>query len=132
MKGGEETMSKSEYNPIFAEKIRFIRISKKMTQEEFSELLSCSQQTINVWEQAKSIPSAPMLVKIADTFNVTIDWLLGRISISPPSLAKDIKIQQFENTLKKLNPDGENALNAYIAFLLSQKQYTEKEKVISA
>ena len=132
MKGGEETMSKSEYNPIFAEKIRFIRTSKKMTQEEFSELLNCSQQTINVWEQAKSIPSAPMLVKIADTFNVTIDWLLGRISMSPPSLAKDIKIQQFENTLKKLNTDGENALSAYMAFLLSQKQYTDKEKVISA
>ena len=125
-------MSKSEYNPIFAEKIRFIRTSKKMTQEEFSELLNCSQQTINVWEQAKSIPSAPMLVKIADTFNVTTDWLLGRIGILPPSLTKDVKIQQFENTIKKLNEDGENALSAYMAFLLSQKQYTEKEKVISA
>jgi len=125
-------MSKSEYNPIFAEKIRFIRTSKKMTQEEFSELLNCSQQTINVWEQAKSIPSAPMLVKIADTFNVTTDWLLGRIGILPPSLTKDVKIQQFENSIKKLNANGENALSAYMDFLLSQKQYTEKEKVISA
>ena len=125
-------MSKSEYNPIFAEKIRFIRTSRKMTQEEFSELLNCSQQTINVWEQAKSIPSAPMLVKIADTFNVTTDWLLGRIGILPPSLTKDVKIQQFDNIIKKLNANGENALSAYMDFLLSQKQYTEKEKVISA
>ena len=68
----------SKYSKIFGSRIKSIREGKQCTQAEMAEELNCSQQTINVWENGKHTPKISTLVKVADTYNVTIDWLLGR------------------------------------------------------
>lgn len=53
-----------------------------MTQQEFAELLGYTDKSVSKWESGKAIPSAEILLKISDTFNVTVDDLL-RIRIIP-------------------------------------------------
>ncbi len=58
--------------------IKELRKEKNLTQSELAKLLFVSQDTISLWECNKSTPSAEMLVKIADIFEVKVDYILDR------------------------------------------------------
>ena len=58
------------------EKIRKIRVSTGMEQDQFAEKLGTTQSTVSRWENG-SKPGADFLRKIADMANTTIDRLLG-------------------------------------------------------
>ena len=60
-----------------AERIQEIRQEHELTQSEFGEILSVSQDTVSLWEKGKSIPTAPYIIAIAKHFNVSADYILG-------------------------------------------------------
>ena len=62
------------------ENIKKLRISQGMSQVEFASLVGVTKQCVSNWENDNVLPSIEMLVKIADIFNVTTDYLLGRES----------------------------------------------------
>ena len=66
---------------MFAERIRFLRQSKGLNQVELAEKLGISKQSVSNWENENIAPSIDMLVKIADFFGVSTDYLLGRDGI---------------------------------------------------
>ncbi len=63
---------------IFAERFKELRQDKKLSQSKVAELLDVSPSVVCYWETDRSEPTAPNLVKIADLFGVTLDYLLGR------------------------------------------------------
>ena len=63
---------------MLGENIKFLRTSKNMYQQDLADALSVSKSTIAMWETNKRIPDAPTLLKIANYFNVSIDYLLER------------------------------------------------------
>lgn len=60
------------------EQIKKLRLSHNLSQVELGEALSVTKQTVSNWENDNIQPSVEMLVKIADCFGVTTDYLLGR------------------------------------------------------
>ena len=59
------------------EKLREIRLAKKISQVELANLLGVTKQSVSNWENDNIQPSIEMLVKISRTFNVSTDFLLG-------------------------------------------------------
>lgn len=61
-------------------KVKEARIAKEMTQQELADLLGVSRQTIFSIETGKYVPSTILALKIAKTFNKTVEKLfeLGR------------------------------------------------------
>lgn len=59
-------------------RIKELRTAHGLTQVEFAKKLSVSKQAVSNWENNNIQPSIDMLVKIADFFGVTTDYLLGR------------------------------------------------------
>lgn len=57
------------------EKIEFIRKTNRLTQEEFAEELGVSRQAISKWETGTAVPNVQMLLRIADSYNLTLDQL---------------------------------------------------------
>ena len=57
--------------------IKDLRIENHMTQTELALLLYTSQDTISLWERNKSLPDAKSLIKMANIFKVTTDYILG-------------------------------------------------------
>lgn len=68
------------FKKIVAENIIRLRTSKGMTQAELGEMLSYSDKSISKWERADALPDAYVLKKIADLFDVTVDYLLNEHS----------------------------------------------------
>lgn len=65
------------YNDTFPRRFRELLDSREdITQEAIAELVGVTRQTVGNWYSGKSAPDAVSLAKIADEFNVSIDWLL--------------------------------------------------------
>ena len=63
---------------VFGERLKELRTDKKMSQKQLSIELNYSQSVICDWENAKAEPTASAIVAVADYFNVSTDYLLGR------------------------------------------------------
>ncbi len=63
---------------LLNENIKTLRLSHGMNQVEFSKLLGVTKQCVSNWENDNVLPSIEMLIKIADVFSVSTDFLLGR------------------------------------------------------
>ena len=60
------------------ENIKALRLQSGMNQVEFAKKMSVTKQCVSNWENDNVLPSIEMLVKMADYFGVTTDFLLGR------------------------------------------------------
>lgn len=62
------------------ENLKALREAKKITQSQLGEYLGAKKSAISLWESGKRQPDQETLVRIANFFNVTVDYLLGRDS----------------------------------------------------
>ena len=72
------------------QRIKELRESRDMTQAELAELLFASDTPVSKWEKDKSEPEYNILIKIAELFGVTLDYLLTGTNpdVSGDSLSK--------------------------------------------
>ena len=63
-------------NLVVSKNLQMLRKERKLTQQEFAEMLGYSDKSVSKWELGKAIPSADILLKIADFYNVSVDALL--------------------------------------------------------
>ena len=59
------------------ENIKKLRINFGLNQVEFAKEIGVSKQCVSNWENDNVLPSIEMLIKIADYFKVSTDFLLG-------------------------------------------------------
>ena len=62
---------------IFSQKLSELRKTHKVTQEQLAQHLGVSAQAVSKWENG-SYPDGDLLPKIADFFDVSIDYLYGK------------------------------------------------------
>jgi transcriptional regulator with XRE-family HTH domain len=58
--------------------LKALRESKKMTQTQLGEHIGAKKSAISLWESGKRQPDQETLVRLANFFEVTVDYLLGR------------------------------------------------------
>lgn len=81
----------------FGERLKELRTSKKISQEELGNLVNTTKQTISNYETGKRNADYEMLESLADTFNVDIDYLLGKTdktTIFPSSISNLISLNK--------------------------------------
>ncbi|MBE6708686.1 MAG: helix-turn-helix transcriptional regulator [Ruminococcaceae bacterium] len=62
---------------MFGKRIKELRIARGVNQVEFGKALSVTKQSVSNWENGNILPSIDMLIKIAESFSVSTDYLLG-------------------------------------------------------
>lgn len=67
-----------------AEALKRFRKTFRLTQKDVAARLGVSQQSYQVYE-GKTVPSATVLIKLADAYDVTTDYLLGRSDSPRPA-----------------------------------------------
>ncbi len=61
---------------IFSDKLHQLRKKAGMSQEDLAEKLDVSRQAISRWELGSAMPDTSNLIRIADLFGVSVDYLL--------------------------------------------------------
>ena len=104
-----------------------LRTERGLKQNQLSAMLSISPGNLSNYEHGVYWPALDTLCMIADLFNVSTDFLLGRTGYRcPPEalaahIAPDCTMQHIVNTLLDLDTASLDAVVKYTEFLKSTK-----------
>lgn len=59
-------------------RIRQLRQERGWKQEELGRRVGASKQSVSNWENGNIVPPVDVLIRLADQFGVSTDYLLGR------------------------------------------------------
>ena len=71
--------------------IQKIRKEASLSQEAFAEMFQVSRQTISNWENSKSYPDLETIIKISDSFHISLDVLLKEDLIMVKTFDHEVK-----------------------------------------
>lgn len=113
---------------MIGKRIKLLRTENNLTQLEFAKILNIANSTLSQYEAGNRVPSDDIKKKIADFFNVSMDYLLGRTDIRKPEqniltnkdekdIAKELneimeKLKNEEGLMFDGNPADEETLKA--------------------
>mgnify|MGYP001033813528 CR=1 FL=1 len=83
----------------YGHRIAKLREQRRLTQEELAKHLSISRASLSHYEKNRRMPDYETLNKMADFFDVTVDYLIGRTDDPSPALNND-PVKLFENSLE--------------------------------
>ncbi len=63
---------------LFSERLKNLRSSVKLSQAELGNAINLSKQTINDMEHGRSKTTLDKAILLADYFDVSLDYLVGR------------------------------------------------------
>lgn len=78
LKFKKEKKEEEEKQQVFSVRLKELRLQHGLTQKELVELLGVKRNTYSDWENGKCKPNYEKLEKLADLFEVSLDWLFGR------------------------------------------------------
>lgn len=88
----------------FGERLKELRNLKKLTQQQLADIFYLNKSSISRYENNGQMPENEVLQKLADFFEVSIDYLLGRTAEQKP-LKKEFKPEL--TTKDKINIEKE-------------------------
>lgn len=63
---------------VFKDHLRSIRNSKKVTQKDIAKAVGVTERNYQDWEYGNTKPGFDALIALADYFDVSLDYLVGR------------------------------------------------------
>ena len=84
-------------------RIKDLREDMDLRQADLAKATGIDQRTISNYETGKTNPDSDALIKLADFFDVSIDYLVGRKRFDTPKSTERIKlIEKLQKELEKL------------------------------
>lgn len=100
----------------FSNIIKELREEKNCSQEELGKYIGVSHTSIKNWELGINEPKASYIIKLAQIFNVTTDYLLG--------ITEDYSVNTISSS--DLSDDQQYIVNEY-----NKLSSTDKQKIIN-
>ena len=86
----------------FSERLKQLRTERKLTQEMLSKESGLTKSSIAMYETGKRKPKIEVLERLADFFNVDLDYLVGKSDrttvIAPPAPQKSDELPERDRT----------------------------------
>lgn len=93
---------------MFAKRLKQEREAKGLSQKELGMLLGVTNRAVGLWETGRRVPDADTLMKLADIFDCTVDYLLGTTNLRKPQIDADLDPEMAEifNRARYLSPEA--------------------------
>ena len=103
--------------------LKFLRKESGISQKRLADAIDVSQQSINQYENHAVEPDISTLSQMADFFDTSIDFIVGRTdSREPPGNKPDKRLNRDEALLiekyRRLNPEEKRSLQKLLDTLL--------------
>lgn len=118
------------------ERIRELRKTSGLTQQELGRVLGVAKNTISQYETGTNAPNDDIKIALANYFNVSMDYLMGKTdrpgfdSKTPPVLATKINADSITmlHTYADLSPTNKKRVEDYVLMLSQwEKAYLDKK-----
>lgn len=88
---------------MFAKRLKELRLNSNMKQSDLANKIDVSPSTIGMYEQGRRSADQETLIKLAEIFNVSVDYLLGRTDkMNDISIEKENKNTSDEKEIEKI------------------------------
>jgi transcriptional regulator with XRE-family HTH domain len=77
-KGWYLGMDLSQRKKVIADRLRFIRIQAGLKQKDIAEKIKLNPTTYSGYENEVTVPPIEALIRIADLYQISLDYLTGR------------------------------------------------------
>lgn len=110
-------------------RIKLLREEKRIKQDELAKILSISPSAVGMYERDEREPNDELTLKLAEYFNVSTDYLLGKTDIRNPNKINldDMEIA-FASGIKGLNKENQETLKNIMKDLLAKQDIDENKK----
>lgn len=111
---------------IFGKRLRDLRMQKKMTQSDIGKFLHVSKVSVSGYENGTREPDQASSIKLADLFDVTLDYLNGRTN-DPKPLKKtdngpDLIAAHLDKKYSDLSPDEKKQVDDFAEYIRNKKR----------
>lgn len=107
-------------------RIKELRIEKRITQLQLSVHLNVTQETISAYEHDKHLPSLTALMKMSSLFDASMDYIMGVSSVRHPEpvnyTVDDEQRDYLLHCYRKLGTKNKARLTAYAQGLLDSQK----------
>lgn len=62
---------------ILSQRLKELRLEKKLTQKQLADILKTNNSSVCDWERGRTEPSVYYIIEICKYFQVSADYLLG-------------------------------------------------------
>ena len=108
---------------MFGKNLNFLRKEKKLRQEDMAQQLGIARTTYAMYEQGNREPDYHTLKKLADFFNVSVDYLLDRTDkridneLDSEEILKDPDLNLWFKDIKDASPEKQKELQQFWKFI---------------
>lgn len=114
----------NEVNKMLSKRLRELRTNKGLKQSDLAKILSISTSRYGQYETGRRSPDYNLLIQIADFYNVSIDYLLGRTNvIKPENIEDDDLLVRINST----NPENKAKIEQFLNFLTFEEEQNAKK-----
>ena len=106
----------------FAQRLRELRTTRKLTQTRLAELLAVSPRVYSRWETGDVTPHFDTIVRLADTLGVSLDELAGRKDVSSETSIKNPELNRLCRKVDQLSDEDQKALVVVLDSLVKRSK----------
>ena len=116
---------------MFPKRLKELRLEADMKQLELGEILEISPSTIGMYEQGRRFPDQEILLKIANFFDVTTDYLFGRTDERNTNIKRNkIDINKNEKDIEELIDKTMNQILRQDGLMLNGEIVDDNDRIL--
>ena len=105
------------FSKIFSQRLNFLMKNKKIKSVELAKILGVTPQSVGQFKTEVSVPKIETLIKLANFFDVSIDYLLGRTDVKTTDISVRLICEYLhitEECVNQLHTNKENFLKTIV------------------
>src|ERR1039458_109586 len=108
-----------------AQRLRELRMARKLTQTRLAELLGVSPRVYSRWETGDVTPHFDTIVRLADTLGVSLDELAGRKEVSSSAAIRNPELNRLCRKVDQLSDEDQRALVVVLDSLVKRSRVSK-------
>lgn len=103
-------------------RLKELRDQKRLNQQGLAIKLNVAQGTISAYEVGTRTPDIQMLIRFADFFDVSVDYLVGRSDVKKQIQSSDLSQDELDHiyAYRQLSKEKKGKVSAYMEGLKDQ------------
>jgi len=110
---------------VLHERLRQLRLEKKWSQAELAEKVGVHQKQISAYERGTNNPSTDVLIKLAETFDVSIDYIAFEKSGGSKSSIKDRELLEYFEAIDNFPDDQKQTAKEILNLIVIKNKIYE-------
>ena len=102
---------------MLTERLKELRYEKNVLQKDVANYLNITTSAYGFYEQGKRIPDSETLTKLANYFNVSLDYLVGKTNMKNHSNSEETIALHSDYDYKDLPDEARKEIENYIEYI---------------